>query len=954
MTRCLCYDIMNQNQEYREIYKDMYRESVKNMMRLGEYDEIISMYECKENLTDEEQLILIQSYLCYGDQNKAMINLMKFANSSEQKQECKEEVSTIINAFSNGTINDYILELKKKFMESEKAETEEFSNEIQQLFDGIIGMEEAKKKLQRYLDSRDLNIERIDRELGDFLEGIHNFIITGKRGSGKTRLSEIICEMLGYDEDCRVFCNARNLKERKDVDALSQNRNVAIIIENLEELILNADANAYAKFEIMNAFEELMESNYNEEGCSFIFTGDIEAFEKMKLMNPNMENLFFEEIHIKKYTEDELWEMVNCLASDLDGFRVSPECEEIVRKWISSESKLADFTNTIAIKGLLKEAKKNLAVRYKKFENEFGMEMFDMEPVLMQKLCRLEPEDFSSIGEGKTVEELCSELDNLIGLDAVKQAVRTQIAGVSVAMKAAKAGISSQGSFGSLHTAFLGNPGTGKTEVAGILGKIYCALGILPGNKVYSVSRAELVSQYIGGTARCVREVCQRADGGVLFIDEAYSLVNSEQDSYGKEAVDTLIQEMENRRDTMMIIFAGYEEPMEKFLKTNPGLKSRIPNIIHFQDYQLDEMVRIFEYMVKKDGRYLTTEALSMVSGLMEQKMQATDFGNARDVRNVWQQVFQAQKVRLNQEDLAGKELTYNDYAAITLADMQVIQTQIATEEKTIQELLAELYAMEGLQNVKEKVDAMVSSMRFVEYMKQEGDNPGRVQGTMHLVFSGNPGTGKSTVARLLGQIYVKLKVLKKNTFILAKRSDLVAQYMGQTAARVANKVAEADGGILFIDEAYQLYNGENDSYGEEAIGTLLSLVEEKRDSLMVILAGYTENMEEFMAVNPGLKSRFPTTIDFTDYSVAELLTIFRKMAEGDDKILEDGVLLLVEKIICERKERDARDFANARGVRNILDEAVLRQRSRIMNGVDKGIKFTKEERRTIKKEDIR
>lgn len=931
--------------------KAMYDDLVINKMSLGKYEEVISALEGKEDATENEKLMLIQAYLCNGDQNTAMIHLMKYGSVLEEDSQCKAETVKIKNALYNGTIEEYITEFKRKPWETEKAE-EEFSLEIKELFEGIVGMQGAKKKLQRYFDSRKLNTERSDRDLGDFLEGINNFIITGNRGSGKTTLAEVICEMLGYDEDCRVFCSARNFKERKDVDALAQNQNVAIIIENMEELLLNADANAYCKFEIVNALEDLMSGKDNEDGCSFLFTGEREAFEKMKLMNPSIESLFFEEIHIGKYTEDELWELVNCLA---DGFRVSPECEEVVRKWLGSESKLADFKNTIAIQGLLKEAKKNLAVRYKKFEEEQGSEIFNMEEaVLLQKLCRLEPEDFTGIGDGKTVEELCGELDNLIGLETVKETVRAQIASVSVAMKAAKAGVSGQGSFGSLHTAFLGNPGTGKTEVAGIFGKIYCALGILPGDKVYTVSRAELVSQYIGGTARCVREACQRADGGVLFIDEAYSLVNSDQDSYGKEAVDTLIQEMENRRDTMMVILAGYEEPMDKFLKTNPGLKSRVPNIIHFQDYNLEEMIRIFELMVKKDGRYLTTEALSMVSGLLEQKRQAADFGNARGVRNVWQQVFQAQKVRLNKEDAEGKALTYNDYAAITAEDMQAIQTQIDTEEKTIQELLDELYAMEGLQGVKSTVEAMVSSMRFVDYMKEEGDNPGRVQGTMHLIFSGNPGTGKSTVAKLLGQIYVKLKVLKKNTFILAKRSDLVAQYMGQTAARVANKVAEADGGILFIDEAYQLHNGENDSYGEEAIGTLLSLVEEKRDSLMVILAGYTENMEDFMAVNPGLKSRFPTTIEFTDYSVPELLTIFKNMAEGDDKILEEGVLPLVEKVICQRKERDARDFANARGVRNILDEAILRQRARIMNGVDNGVKFTKEERRTIKKEDIR
>ncbi len=934
----------------------MYDEFLMNMMDLGDYEEVISTVAEKTDATEGEKLMQIQAYLCKGDQGGAMLSLMKLESTLEEESAYKDEVLKIKTALMNGTIDEYIEELKRKPWETENSVTEEqaFSEQIENLFQGMVGMKDAKKKLQRYLDSQKLNIERIGRDYGDFLEGINNFIITGNRGSGKTKLSEIICDMMGYDEDSRTVYDARNFKERKDVDSLAQSKGVAVIIENMEELLLNEDAKALNKIEIVNALEDIIRSKDNEDGCCFIFTGKREAFEKMKQMNPSIESLFFEEIHIDKYTVDELWEILNYLAAVPEGFRVSPECEEVVRKWLSSESKLRDFKNTIAIQGLLKEAKKNLATRYKKFEEEEGLGIYTMEDsVLQQKLCRLEPEDFTGFGDGQSVEELCGELDKLVGLENVKKEVRTQIASVSVAMKAAKAGVADQGDFGTLHTAFFGNPGTGKTEVAGILGKIYCALGVLPGNKVHTVSRADLVSQYVGGTARCVRDACQRADGGVLFIDEAYSLVNSDQDSYGKEAVDTLIQEMENRRETLMVILAGYDEPMEKFLKTNPGLKSRVPNIIHFKDYELEEMVQIFEFMVKKNHHYLTAEAMPMVSGLLEQKMQTPDFGNARGVRNVWQQVLQAHRVRLHKEGTEGENLPANEYVAITPEDIQAIQTQIDMEEKTIQELLDELNAMEGLQEVKDEVNKMVYSMRYREYVSGRNISVGRKTGTMHLVFSGNPGTGKSTVAKLLGQIYVKLKVLKKNTFILAKRSDLVAQYMGQTAARVANKVAEADGGILFIDEAYQLYNGENDSYGEEAIGTLLSLVEEKRDSLMVILAGYTENMKDFMSVNPGLKSRFPNTINFADYSVPELLTIFRNMAEQEDKILEDGVLPLVEKVICERKQRDAREFANARGVRNILEEVVLRQQFRIMNGVDNGMEYTDEECRTIKKEDI-
>lgn len=930
----------------------MNKELMESMLRHGEYEKLIAQFQNKADLTQDERLVLSQAYLLAGDENRALKSAVKLDNEATDGSVHKTEAKKIVNAILSEALDVYVEELKASFRKDEQEETVEqsYSERIEALFEGIVGMKEAKNKLQTYLDSSKLNRERVDRDFEDFIERIHNFAIIGKRGSGKTTLAEIICEMLGYEEESIQNLPARDIKERKSLDALFKSSDVAIVIENFEDCLFSAEPKEGVITDILNGLEDLLEQNAENDGCKFIFTGTAEAFEKMKLLNPAIEKYIFDFINIEKYTEDELWRLMNVLA-EADGFRIGPECEEDLKRWLASESKLSDFSNTIALDNLLKEAKKNLAIRYQKLQEEEGLGFYFLEEEkIQQKLCRLEPEDFTGNGEEQSLEELCNELDAMTGLSRVKKEVRTQISKVNIALKAAKAGANRKSGHGTLHMAFVGEPGTGKTTVAKMIGKIYCALGVLPGDEVYTVSRADLVSQYIGGTARCVREVCQRADGGVLFVDEAYSLVNSDQDSYGKEAVDTLIQEMENRRDTMMVILAGYEGPMMEFLKANPGFKSRVPNIIHFDDYELEEMVQIFEYMVKADGYYLTAEALSKLSGLLSEKSKEADFGNARGVRNVLDQVINAQSERLERESATGEVV---DYDAITADDIQVICDKIDTEEKNIDELLAELYALEGLQGVKDKVQAMVNSMKYKNLMKSRAINHSKKQGTMHLVFSGNPGTGKSTVANLLGQIYVKLGVLKKNTFILAKRSDLVAPYLGQTAARVANKVAEADGGILFIDEAYQLYNGETDSYGEEAIGTLLSLVEEKRDSLMVILAGYTENMEDFMAVNPGLRSRFPNVIEFTDYSVNELLTIFEKMVQKDGLTLEAGVLALVEKEIRQRKEKDEREFANARGVRNILEQISLRQQSRIIIEEENGISHTDEEMVTIKKEDV-
>lgn len=933
-------------------------ELMESMLRHGEYDKLIEQLEQEENLGEKEKLTLAQAYLLLGNDDKASKLAHKLINADGEDSVYKEEAKKIVDAFfgEDDALDNYRQELKTSFRKQESTVTEEkfYLEEIEDLFEETVGMEQAKKSLQAYISCCSLDEERDTHNLLRVTEELHNFAIVGDRGSGKNHLVNLICSMLNYEEDSQQTICMRNIKEKKDLENLFQCHGIVIIIDNIEDFFLNDDVSENIKKDVVNCFEDLMIQNVEEDGCIVILTGNLEAMEKIKQLNPALENLFFDFINIEKYSVDELWEIFNQMAMD-DAFRISPECEDDVRRWLASESKLKEFTNTIALKNLLNEAKKNLALRYKKFEIEEGENILHVdEDKMIQKLCRLEQEDFVGNGNEKTIDELCSELENMTGLARVKKEVRAQIARVNISMKAAKAGAKRKDSHGTLHMAFVGEPGTGKTTVAKMVGKIYCALGVLPGDEVYTVSRADLVSQYIGGTARCVKEVCQRADGGVLFIDEAYSLVNSDQDSYGKEAVDTLIQEMENRRDTMMVILAGYEKPMMEFFKANPGFKSRVPNIIHFDDYELEEMTQIFENMAVQDGYYLDADALSGLSGLLTEKSKEADFGNARGVRNVLDQVIAAQSQRLSAQIEQGDENVQINYDELTGADIAVIQKKVNTEEKTIEQLLAELDRLEGLQSVKKQVNDMVNSMKYINLMKARGLNPGRNQGTMHLIFSGNPGTGKSTVASLLGQIYVKLGVLKKNTFILAKRSDLVAQYMGQTAARVANKVAEADGGILFIDEAYQLYNGENDSYGEEAIGTLLSLVEEKRDSLMVILAGYTENMDEFLAVNPGLRSRFPNIIEFTDYSVSELLNIFEKMADSDGKKLENGVLELVKQEIENRRAGNPKEFANARGVRNILDEIILKQRSRIIREEIEGKQHTDDELVMIIKDDIR
>ena len=260
-----------------------------------------------------------------------------------------------------------------------------------------------------------------------------------------------------------------------------------------------------------------------------------------------------------------------------------------------------------------------------------------------------------------------------------------------------------------------------------------------------------------------------------------------------------------------------------------------------------------------------------------------------------------------------------------------------ATEDtRTLQELLYELNTLVGLGTVKEKVNGLIVYQK-VQKLRRE-NNLNSSKNTLHLAFTGSPGTGKTTVARIVGRIYKQIGLLSKGHFVEVSRTDLIAGYQGQTALKVKKVIEQAKGGVLFIDEAYSITeNDHSDSYGRECLTELTKALEDYREDLVVIVAGYTEPMNKFFESNPGLKSRFNTFIGFEDYSPAELDKILLSMCKKNDyaldKATEEKIHIFFEKQVSSKDE----NFANGRLVRNLYDDLVMNHARRVINITNPG-----------------
>ena len=530
-----------------------------------------------------------------------------------------------------------------------------------------------------------------------------------------------------------------------------------------------------------------------------------------------------------------------------------------------------------------------------------------------------------------TVEEAMAELDAMIGLTAVKDQVRSIAASIEAARRRALAGIGAEKPM--QHFVFLGPPGTGKTAVARIVAKVFYAFGLLDVPTVVEAQRSDLVGEYLGATAIKANELIDSALGGVLIIDEAYSLVNEgdgQSDRFGNEAVQVLLKRAEDDRDRLVIILAGYERQMESFLASNPGLTSRFAVRIKFGGYSPAELLQLADLSVARRGEVIDPQARSVLWRMFEEvgrRRLADELGNGRFVRSLLERSGQARDVRV----MGGSgDPAPADLITLRPSDFEHAYAELTSryrgydETPTLESALAELDGLIGLDPVKRQVHEIAAQLRVARLRDAHGltsQPPVR-----HFVFTGPPGTGKTTVARILARIFAALGLLVRPGVVEAHRADLVGDHLGSTAIKTNKLIDSALGGVLFIDEAYSLYNdgySGGDAFGAEAVATLLKRAEDDRDRLVIVLAGYTDDMSRFLRTNPGLASRFAVRISFPSYQPDELVRIAEIFSEqAGDVFAPDAIPVLTDILTRACDEGRIDELGNGRYARSLYERA--------------------------------
>ena len=641
-----------------------------------------------------------------------------------------------------------------------------------------------------------------------------------------------------------------------------------------------------------------------------IFAGYKEPMEDLLEHNEGLPSRFNTNFDFADFTDEELTTVLADLFKQLERYKLEdPKHLRIAARRLGRQRGQVGFGNARAARNLLEKVQESQAsrvLRELKSAATVDRFMFTREDILGAKVQ-------SSFMESS---KALKDLDNQIGLDDVKTSVKTLLSTLETNSELEEMENPLQEVL--LNRLFVGNPGTGKTTIAKIYGGLLKELGFLSKGDVVLKNPSDFIGAALGESEKKTRAILKNSVGCVLVIDEAYGLDPSSggfsgEDPYKKAVVDTLVAEVQGvPGDDRCVIMCGYLKEMEEFVRNaNPGLKRRfqVENMFRFEDYDDTSLVKIIHMKARAMNRNVGYEALMKAMEVLSKQRMKSHFGNGGAVVTLLSLASERAEKRMAQlsaqERAASRELIAADFAPADDAEASARKANPSV-------------VLEGLVGCKAVREQLEELQQIVESAREENRDPLMDLGSLNFVFTGPPGTGKTTVARRMGELFDALEILADGkTFVQCSASDLQTGFVGQAASKTREKFEQAKGGVLFIDEAYRLYDKKSVSFMTEAVDEIVNLLTEDdyKGKIVVILAGYENEIDEMLRnVNPGLQSRITRSIRFDPFD-AETTTQLLHLQLNSDKYGKAMVATSAETMPLAQQLVDSPGFASGRDV---------------------------------------
>lgn len=798
-------------------------------------------------------------------------------------------------------------------------------DDVMREFDKFVGVDDVKDAIRRIA----LTVEEARKKGGEAAANgsiQSHFVFVGNPGTGKTTMARLFADALAamgaLPSGHLVETDRGNLVSQyvgetpKNVRKAVRDAMGGVLFIDEAYSLYGGDGDSYGQ----QAVDTLLKDCEDLRGkfvC--LLAGYPVEMHRFMGSNPGLQRRFNETITFRDYTGPELTQIFRNMAA-AKGIRLDADADSQVGAFFDKMymTRGQRFGNAGTVRNTLEEAVSRMRARLDQARTA-GTYTDDMADTLTMA-------DIGGESAKKSVDDILASLDDLIGMDDVKR----QIEQIAKRVRANQRRIESgrgRATVDNIHIVITGNPGTGKTTVANRLGQVFKAIGVLPTDRVIVKKKEDILDSYANSAGKNMRKAVDDAMGGILFIDEAYTLLppgtpgTTSQD--GQEAINALMTCMSERAGQFITVIAGYKLEIEEFIRNaNPGLERRFTHRIHIPDYSVDNLYAIYMQQVQKGGFVLTEDAQKLLHLKIEEMVTGKDekFGNAGTMIKLFEQTVERQADRVDPD-------TADDDALFTIEAADIPYD--APRKLDVDEIMAKLDHLTGLQSVKTAVRDLADTLSTQQLRAADSGDRSAIN-LDHYLFLGNPGTGKTTVARIMGDIFYSLGLLPSNKVIEVSAKDLVAPYVGHTAPKTHAAVMRAMGGVLFVDEAYSITDGNSGGFGKEAVAELLQIMENYKNRFIVIAAGYPREMKQWLETNSGLSSRFPSTIDFEDYSPDELCAIAQNIFKGRNLSLTDDAVAAMQRYFTRLVAGKDRNFANAREARNFVDKAILNQGRRL------------------------